>query len=195
MKFNPDIHHRHSIRLKQYDYSKEGLYLITICTQNREKILSVIETNNVGAGPVSAQKTKNKLNVNIEPCIVYSRNRITKLGKMIKSAYINLYREFKNIKLHDYVIMPNHIHGIIEICSRADTGPAPTIGDIICSFKTRTTGLCIKGINNGMYKPFNKRLWQRNYYEHIIRSEKEYLQIQQYVQNNPLNWGNDKFNY
>lgn len=143
----------------------------------QRKILSNIESNNVGAGLMSAQF------------------EITKLGEMINNEYIDLGKPFKNIKLHDYVIMPNHIHGIIEICQRADTRPAPTIGDIICSFKSKTTLMHIKGINKGTYKPFNKRLWQRNYYEHIIRNEKEYSQIQQYIQDNPLNWENDQFNY
>ncbi len=67
MKFNPDIHHRHSIRIKEYDYSKRGLYFITICTQNREKTLAKIITNNVGAGLVPAQ-----------------RHQITKLAKMVE---------------------------------------------------------------------------------------------------------------
>ena len=108
MKFNPDIHHRHSIRIKEYNYSKGGIYFITICTQNREKTLAKIITNNVGAGPVSAQ------------------NRTTKLGEMVENVYLNLEKEFNNVILHSYIIMPNHIHGIIEICERADTGPAPT---------------------------------------------------------------------
>ncbi len=178
MKFNPDIHHRHSIRIKEYDYSKEGAYFITICTQNREKILSKINLiGNVGAGLVSAQ--------NIQ---------MTELGKMVCKEYINLEKAFNNIILHDYVIMPNHIHGIIEICKRADTRPAPTLPDIICSYKSRTTLMYIKGVREGIYKPFNKRIWQRNYYEHIIRNEKEYLKIQEYIHNNPLNWKNDEFN-
>lgn len=177
MKDNSEIHHRHSIRIKQFDYSKPGIYFITICTQNRENILSKIINNGVGAGLVSAQE-----------------NQITILGQMIKETYLNLEKEFNNIKLHEYIIMPNHIHGIIEIYKRADTRPAPTIGDIICSFKSRTSLKCIKGIEEGIYKPFNKRIWQRNYYEHIIRNEKEYFKIQEYIKNNPLNWENDKFN-
>ena len=176
MKFNPDINHRHSIRLKEYDYSKIGFYFITICTQNREKILAKIVENNVGAVLVSAQ---------IET---------TKLGKMIENVYIDLQKEFNNIMLHSYIIMPNHIHGIIEICKRADTRPAPTLGDIICSFKSRTTIICNKGVKQGIYQSFDKRIWQRNYYEHVIRNAKEYVKIQEYINNNPLNWEEDKFN-
>ena len=173
MKFienNQKKYKRHSIRIKGYDYSKEGLYFITVCTQNRKEILS-----SVGAGPVSAQKIK-----------------LTYTGKIIEDVYINLEKEFRNVKLHNYIIMPNHIHGIIEI-KMADTGPAPTIGDIICSFKTRTTGYIIKEIKKGKIEAFEKRLWQRNYYEHVIRNEKEYWQIYKYIENNPLNWNKDEY--
>ena len=171
--YNPNIHKRKSIRLKGYDYSQEGYYFITICTQNRQKILS----NIVGAGPVSAQ------NINL-----------TYAGKLREKIYLNLKNEFVNIKLHDYVIMPNHIHGIIEIRERADTGPAPTISDIICSFKTRTTGCILKEIKKGKIPPIEKRVWQRNYYEHIIRNEKELYAIIEYIRYNPINWNEDPLN-
>jgi len=171
--YNPNIHKRRSIRLKGYDYSQEGYYFITICTQGKIKVLS----NIVGAGPVSAQKTK-----------------LTYTGKLIQKAYLNLENEFPNIKLHNYVIMPNHVHGIIEIQKWADTGPAPTIGDIICSFKTRTTCNILKEIKQGKIQHFDKRIWQRNYYEHIIRNEKELYAIIEYIENNPKNWDKDSLN-
>lgn len=177
MRYNPNIHNRKSIRISNYDYSKEGMYFITICTQNRECILSEI----VGAGPVSAQKNKNNLAL-----------KLTQLGIMINQTYLNLEEEYNTIKLHNYIIMPNHIHAIIEICNRTDTGPAPTLADIICAYKTRTTYLCARGVKLGIYKPFNKRLWQRNYYEHVIRNEKELYKINEYIMNNPYNWKNDE---
>lgn len=176
MEENKDLKKRKSIRLKEYDYSQEGMYFITICTQNRECTLSEIIEDCVGAGPVSA------------------RTELTNIGHMIEKIYLNLEKEFKNIKTHDYVIMPNHMHCIIEIYKWADTGPAPTISDIICSFKTRTTGKILKGIKDKKYKPFDKRFWQRNYYEHIIRNEKELYKIKEYIQYNPLNWEKDKYN-
>ena len=119
MTYNPNIHKRESIRLNQYNYSKEGIYFITICIQNRECLLSRIK--NVGAGLVSAQNT------------------LTETGDKFKDIYIELENKFNNIKLHKYIFMPNHIHGIIEICKRADTKPAPTLGDILCTFKSETT--------------------------------------------------------
>ena len=148
MSYNPDKHKRKSIRLKQYNYSKSGIYFITICIQNRECILGNIR--NVGAGLVSAQ------------------NILTEVGNIFEKKYIQLENKFNNIRLHKYIFMPNHIHGIIEIYKRADTRPAPTIGDIICEFKSKTTLEYIKGVKEGKYKPFNKTIWQRNYYEHII---------------------------
>lgn len=123
---------------------------------------------------------------------ISAQMELTKLGRRIQEIYINLENEFKNIKLHDYVFMPNHIHGMIEICERAEIDSAPTLGNIIQSFKRHTTLECIKGVKQGIYEPFNKRIWQRNYYEHIVRNQKEYLQIQQYIKNNPLKWQEDK---
>jgi REP element-mobilizing transposase RayT len=107
MRYNQNIHHRKSIRIKGYDYSKEGLYFITICTQNREYILSEI----VGADSISAQI------------------KLNNVGNMINNIYLDLQKQFINIQIHDYFIMPNHIHGIIEIC-RADMESAPTINQM-----------------------------------------------------------------
>ena len=84
--------------------------------------------------------------------------------------------------------MPNHIHLIIEI--RAGTRPAPTINYLIMEIKSITTNRYIKEIK----RKFQKRIWQRNYYEHIIRNEKEYLKIYEYIDNNPLKWEEDKYN-
>ena len=163
--------HRKQIRLKGYDYSAGGYYFITICTQNRKNILS----NVVGADSISA------------------RIRLNKAGKMINNIYLDLENQFKYIKLHDYVIMPNHIHGIIEICERADMESAPTVNEIIQTFKRYTTIEYIKGVKKGIYQSFYKRIWQRNYYEHVIRNEKEYYKIVEYIQNNPLKWEEDKY--
>jgi len=173
MRYNPDVHHRRSIRLKDYDYSKEGMYYITICTKNREKLFGEIT---VGVGLVSTQM------------------KLNESGKMIKEIYENLEQEFENIKLHDYIIMPNHIHGILEIYNKeigVDTRPTPTIGDIICSFKSKVMTRYIKGVKCGIYKPFNKTIWQRDYYEHILRNEKDYYKFCKYIQNNPFNWKDD----
>lgn len=172
------MYNRKSIRIKDYDYSNEGLYFITICTYNKEKILSKI-TKKV--------QDKDEL-VTIE---------LTDIGILVEQCYLNIINKFPNIQLHDYVIMPNHMHIVIEITkkkiNRVDTRPTPTIANVICAFKSITTYEITKGVKEGKYKPYKNKIWQRNYYEHIIRNEKEYLRILEYIQNNPLNWALDKY--
>ncbi|MBI5326386.1 MAG: hypothetical protein HZB41_14120 [Ignavibacteriae bacterium] len=183
MKFNPDIHHRNTIRLKGYDYSKEGDYYITICTKNREKIFGEIDNNSV---------------------------RLNDAGLMIEKWYKNIENKFKNVKCDFHIIMPNHIHGIIQIVG-ADLCVCPDIQNeynkietqgehigsplhrIIQWFKTLTTNEYIRNVKNNNWNSFNGRLWQRNYYERIIRNEIEYYKIRDYILNNPLNWKIDDY--
>ncbi len=211
MKYNPDIHHRRSIRLKGYDYSQAGLYFITICTQNRLCLFGEIENGEM---------------------------ILNDAGIMIDKWWNELKHKYRNIKLHEQIIMPNHFHGIIQIINKTDsvgadlrvcpddtwqtskTGQshkrgqtrrsAPTgteksgeraLGEHIGSplhamiqwFKTMTTNEYIRGVKNNDWPRFNKKLWQRNYYEHIIRNEKSCYQISEYVQTNPVKWQDDKY--
>lgn len=157
---------RKNIRLKYYDYTLEGYYFITICTKNRERILSKIISGNCRGG--------------VPPPPVN-----TEIGDEAEKTIKYLTNKYKCIEINEYTIMPNHIHLIIEKTGRGGTLP---LHKIIQEFKTFTT----KRYNqiNGMQ---NIKLWQRNYYEHIIRNEKEYLTIKQYIINNPYNWENDKY--
>lgn len=184
MKYSPVIHHRKSIRLKDYDYSKEGLYFITICCQNKEHLFGEI---------VDGQMILNGA------------------GLMIQRIYEELPKYFEKMEIGDYVIMPNHFHCVIEIVdfelnvgvplvgtqmsgnNRATTRVAPTVGDIIGTFKSLTTIEYIKMVKQGKLPNFDKRIWQKNYYEHIIRNEKEYYKISEYIENNPSKWDEDKY--
>jgi len=186
MKYNPDIHHSRSIRLKGYDYSQAGLYFITICTQNRLCLFGEIENGEM---------------ILNDP------------GIMIEHQWQELIYCFDNIKLHEFIVMPNHFHGIIEFVrvplvgtqnveqpptmGQPQTGQpqgiAPTVGDVVGAFKSLSTNEYIRGVKNNGWSRFNKKLWQRNYYEHIIRDEKSCYQIWEYVQTNPLKWQDDKY--
>ena len=194
-RYNPDIHHRRSIRLKGYDYSQEGLYFVTICVQNKECIFGEIVENEM---------------------------YLNDTGRIIETIWNILPTKFSNVLLHEFVVMPNHFHGILEICrdgdlSRPDAtsyfddtlrpdvlgviNHAPTIGGfagkynpmfhqnlsrIVRWFKGRTTFECRK------IKP--NFVWQRNYHEHIIRNEDAYLKISEYVKFNPALWNEDILN-
>jgi len=197
---NSAKHHRHSIRLKGYDYSRAGLYFITICVQNRECLFGEI----VGASLVDAKMILNDA------------------GKMVQSEWLKLPERFTNIALHEYIVMPNHFHAILEILGATlmvaqngveiqnvvvapnrngewnkqgqPQGIAPTgktVGDMVGAFESITTMLYIRGVKNNNWETFDKKLWQRNYWEHIIRNEQSYLKISEYIINNPANWNND----
>lgn len=184
MTLTNNKYHRRSIRLRDYDYSQAGTYYITICTQNRVSLFGNI--------------TDSKIVLN-------------DAGTMVEKWWLELPQKFQDIALDEYIIMPNHFHGIIIInnnnvgvplvgtqntgniiSDKADTRPAPTIGDIIGVFKSMTTNEYIHNIRENEWKPFNGKLWQRNYYEHIIRDETDLNRIREYIINNPANWKIDE---
>ncbi|HEY8096491.1 MAG TPA: transposase, partial [Methylobacter sp.] len=147
MEFNSVIHHRKSIRLKNYDYSQAGLYFITVCIEGRHCLFGHILNDSMILNDV---------------------------GKMISSQWNELDNRFLSIALHEYVVMPNHFHGIIEFVG--DVGaipcgcpsprnPDPTIGDVVGAFKSLSTNEYIQNVKQNNWQPFAGKLWQRNYYE------------------------------
>ncbi|MBY0244897.1 MAG: hypothetical protein K2Q03_05525 [Sphingobacteriaceae bacterium] len=191
-KYNPNIHHRRSIRLKGYDYARAGLYFVTICCENREHRFGKID---VGAGFTPAQMILNEF------------------GAVAYNEWAKLPERFPNFKLDVFQIMPNHIHGIILINDihvgagltavqpNDDTnghlqngqpqGIAPTVGDIVGAYKSLVANGCLE-----IYKRKNEmmgKLWQRNYHEHIIRDQQSYQTISEYIINNPAKWEEDMF--
>lgn len=179
MKYDPQIHHRRSIRLKGYDYSQSGLYFITICIQNRECLLGKIE--------------QGLINLN-------------QAGQMVQQMWQQLPQRFSSIQIDEFVVMPNHLHGIIAISmvnmvsnnqSQAQdlkqiqplqTSKSVKLGDIIGAFKSITTHQYIQGVKQYHWQGFTGKLWQRNYYEHIIRDQASLNNIREYIINNPLKW-------
>lgn len=138
---------RKSIRLKEYDYTKEGIYFITICIKNRQQLLGKI---------------------------INSQIQLNQKGKIIEKELINTINKLKYCNIKIYQIMPDHIHFILEIKNENII----KLGDIVRYYKGRTSSK-------------TKIYWQRNYYEHIIRNEKEYNKIYEYIINNPSNWWKD----
>ena len=182
LKYDSLIHHRHTIRLKNYDYSTCGAYFITICTQDRENLFGEII---VGADLVSAQITEVALN---------------HAGRMVEDIYDEIVNSYDDVFSDKFVVMPNHFHcilftrraGIGSQRDRADTRSAPTkIGEVIQAFKSRTTVEYVRNVKSGFYPAFNRRVWQRNYFDHIIRNEDEHRRIRHYIDNNPANWLED----
>jgi putative transposase len=179
--YNPDIHHRRSIRLKGFDYSQAGAYFVTICTQNRECLFGEI---------VDKEMILN------DP------------GRMVEKWYRELENKFANIVCDQCAIMPNHIHFVIQtgvgadlrVCPDTDeqTSGGEHIGSplqtVIQWFKTMTTNEYIRGVKQHSWTPFPGKLWQRNYYEHVVRNNNELNRIREYIMNNPLQWEMDREN-
>ena len=165
MKVNPRIYHRRSIRLKGYDYSQSGAYFVTICTHNRGLLFEEEEVK-----------------------------------KILDKEWLNTGGIRQNVILDEFVVMPNHLHGIIMIIqgvgAYCDTplqnrfkSPSKTVGAIIRGFKSTTT----RQINLFHNTP-GIPIWQRNYYDHIVRNEDEMNKIREYIRNNPLKWSLDREN-
>jgi len=189
---------RKTLRLKYYDYSSAGAYFVTICTQGMVRLFGDI----VGADPgcMASRHVLASAGFNAKASadqLVSARMQLNGAGKMIEAVYQETMALYPNINADKYVIIPNHVHCIIiiESSERADTRSAPTvaIGSIIQRFKSKTTVEYIRGVKSGLYPPFNKRIWHRNYHEHIIRSEEEYLGIWKYIDENPAKWLEDKY--
>ncbi|MDQ7003739.1 MAG: transposase [Ghiorsea sp.] len=157
---------RKSIRLKGYDYSQAGAYFITICTKNRVHLFGEI---------INGEMMPNDA------------------GVMLENQWVGLQQRFHTIQLHEYSVMPNHFHGIITI-QRATTRVAPTLGDMVGAFKSLSTYAYIQGVKQSGWARFQQTLWQRNYWEHIIRNAQEFEKISQYIRNNPAQWQYDQLN-
>jgi len=169
--YDPRIHHRQSTRLRGYDYAKAGLYFITICCHNRLCLFGDV----VGGMMI-----------------------LNDAGKNADDCWMEIPAHFPNVTLHEYVIMPNHVHGIIELIGggvgvknisplhRHPRSPSKTIGSIVRGYKIGVT----KWFRNNTDV---QNVWQRNYYDHIIRDENSFEKISAYIRNNPSKWDDNKF--
>ena len=125
-----------------------------------------------------------------------SRNNIqlSIIGKIIDNQWENIKNQYDNIELDQYIIMPNHLHGILIINKREelreDARPSPTISDIICSFKSKCTVEYVKYIKQNNLN-ISGQIWQRSFYDHVIRNERSLNAIREYISNNPVNWEQD----
>ena len=156
---------RKQTRLQKFNYSESGAYFLTICTQNKEHLLSDVR---VGAGVLDGPEI-----------------RLTEFGKYVDAQIAEIDRVYTDISIDRYVIMPNHVHLLISICADGPSGtPAPTnarIPTLVSVFKRFTNQKC--GIP----------LWQRSYHDHIIRDEADYQKHWQYIDTNPIKWSEDEY--
>jgi REP element-mobilizing transposase RayT len=189
---------RNSLRLPGYDYTRDGLYFVTINVQGHECLFGEVKNNQIF---------------------------LNSAGKMVNKWWLKLVEKFTHISLDAYIIMPDHFHGIVcivgakkgvcpdeknegadlcvcpEDCNTkaimgAHTG-APihrtgvSLSRVIQWFKTMTTNEYIQNVKQNEWNPFYEKLWQRGFYDHIIRSKHKLYAIRKYIKNNPSNWHNE----
>jgi REP element-mobilizing transposase RayT len=196
MKYDPKMHHRRSIRLPGYDYASPGSYFVTVCTHQRKLLFGEV---------IAGQMHRNAL------------------GDIVHAEWYATERVRPEVRLDAFVVMPNHLHGILEIIdvgasrglaprahARADNAEmrathrvAPTAGarsrphgpapGSIGAILGQIKSLTKKAINKTRGTP-GRPVWQPNYHEHVIRNEKELQRVREYICNNPLRWPSDREN-
>ena len=212
MTYDPEKHHRRSIRLKGYDYAQSGAYFVTVVTQDRACLFGEV---------VDGAMCPNDA------------------GRMVETVWDELPAFYPGVDVDRFAVMPNHIHGIIVLVGaaprgrpgpcgrpgpRADDGPTPddppgatlgdatwpgqargpaptiatmarmSLGDVVHRFKTMTTKRYADGVKHSGWPFFRGRLWLRNYYERIIRDDAAMDRIRRYIDENPLRWAVDEEN-
>ena len=163
---------RRSLRLKGYGYDQPGFYFVTVCTYRRENLFGEIQQGSM---------------------------RLNQYGGIAEQSFVAIPEHFDNAQVDEFIIMPNHIHGIVVISNVGARHAVPlpafgkplasSLGTIVTSFKSATT----KQINNLRQTP-GVSVWQRNYYEHVIRNEQSLDRIREYIVNNPARWDFDREN-
>lgn len=184
MNYDSQKHHRKSIRLKDYDYAQEGWYFITIIVQNRECLFGKINNGKV---------------------------ELNQIGSIIQYHWKKIVQHFPHIELDEYIVMPNHIHGIVHIvrvmhsehnnkkvykeldmnASPLQSWPAGTKPGSLSAIMQNYKAVTSRKINR-IRKIQGMRLWQRNFWEHIIRNEDTLNRIREYIKQNPAEWIEDK---
>jgi putative transposase len=171
MKFDPKKHHRESTRMKGYDYSLAGAYFITLVTYQREMLFGEIENGEM---------------------------KLNHRGEVVQEEWFRSADIRREIRLYpeEFVVMPNHIHGIVWIVETNQTVGANGRSPLREHMKPKSLSSFVAGYKSSVTKRIRDELnetgiWQRNYYDRIIRNDRELDAIRKYIQTNPMNWAKD----
>ena len=176
MEYEAEVYGRRSIRLKGYDYTQVGAYFVTVAVRGRSALFGEVVDGVV---------------------------RLSGAGEMAREVWEGMPQRFSFVEMDAFVVMPDHVHGIVVIrgdgaraligdaraSGRADAAPtARALGDVVGAYKSLTTAAYIRGVHDAGWPPFHGRLWQRNFYERVVRDEYEMNELQAYIRDNPLRW-------
>ncbi len=158
---------RKSPRLAKYDYSQEGAYFLTICTQNRSPLFGEVRDDML---------------------------QLNSAGEMVAYWWTQIPIKYPTCQIDAFVVMPNHIHGILTIeLSKLTDEQSCSVSTVMQWFKTITTNAYIRGVRESGWTGFDRALWQRSFHDHIIRNDAALDNLREYVTNNPARWVQDTF--
>jgi REP-associated tyrosine transposase len=175
MRNDSEIHHRRSIRKRGYDYSFPGWYFFTVCTDGKYHAFGAV---------------------------VDWELHLNDAGRMVAEMWKRTPERFPEVVLDEFVVMPNHFHAIFQLVGAplvgalpgAGTRPAPTVGDIVGAFKSLTANQNLRAVEEFSWHRMPKKLWQRNYFERILRNQRELEATRAYIRENPARWDTDPEN-
>ena len=192
MTSKPFANQRRSIRLREYDYSNPGMYFVTVCTYHRRCLFGKI---------------------------IRDTMRLSAMGNMVAEQWCALPRRFEHIALDEFIVMPNHIHGIIKIIDTENTPLAieqtsqtrrgdpcgrpksrqsaknrVPLGNVVGAFKSLCVYRLKQRAKQNASDCMTGKLWQRNYWEHVIRGNEDLMRVREYIQYNPMQWKWDSLN-
>ena len=172
---------RKPTRLKDFDYSSEGAYFITICVKDRKQILSeIVKSDLTSIGEI----TSSAVGEGLAPPEYWVK--LKRCGEIAKEQLQLIENRFPSVTVENFVIMPNHIHAIIFLHETAGgASPSPTLNDVVCAFKSLTSRICKQ-------KYGIEKIFQRSYAEHIIRNCEDYETRMKYIYENPIRWYYDE---
>lgn len=157
-----------SLRLPGFDYATDGAYYVTLCVQRRMCLLGDVVEREIA---------------------------LNDAGRMAESWWFATSEKFPRLELDEFVVMPNHMHGVLWLRELgAESASRTNLAEVVQWFKTMTTNAYIRGVREHGWAPFPGRFWHRSYFDHIVRDESQLNKIREYIRDNPRRWSEDSEN-
>jgi len=160
---------RSSLRLPEYDYADFGAVFVTICTHHRQALFGTVTRGEVSLSPP---------------------------GIAVQNAWNALPSRFAHIELDEFIIMPDHLHGILLTGTSQSSQTRPVmLGDVINAFKNMVIAAWRYGVRDEDWPRYHDHLWQRAFYDHVISDERDLNAIREYILGNPVRWEQNRRGY
>ncbi|MCL2760837.1 MAG: hypothetical protein FWD70_04220 [Desulfuromonadales bacterium] len=175
-----ELPERKQNRLQNYDYSQNGAYFVTICAKNHAKLFGeIVGVHSVRRLPDCPSHAA----LSDEPVgAAFCRPQLSEIGKIVESEIHRLSHTYAGVFVDYHIVMPNHVHMIIALLNEnGRQNAAPTLSRVIGQWKRAAS------IRAGY------PIWQKSFHDHVIRNEQDYIDIAEYIENNPANWERDRF--